>query len=342
MRTACACVLALEVVASASDVGCFANCVRSQQVEINDARRPAGACLDRGTVCEPVNDDLVPWARHRIRCQSRAGPSRVISGPPSSCSRPSSRPASGSVLRASSEEYRRSTLETSGLVWPGGCFRKKALAKVAWRRKLILQAIGVVELPDLPTHDENDACISAVLAAAADGKVTGVTVSGLGLPLAIEEGGTMREGQMVIPEISGEVQRRIEKALREVPHVVATKRRSSGKSASVEAISERATGLRDCFIKRAREGSAQICTYAWAYRYLFDASYAKWSQAFANQVVSVAESTPRAELTGLGAVRLDAFIVAGKTGLPSGGHWESADYDREDWERVLGTATLLN
>jgi len=208
-------------------------------------------------------------------------------------------------------------------------------------RKLILQALGVTDLPTLPTHDENDACVSAVLAAAADGKVPGVTVCGLGLPLVIDACRTMREGPMVIPEISEDAQQRIAKALSGISTVVAKKPRSSGQSASVQAVLERATALRDCFIERAREGNAQICTYAWAYRYLFDTSYSKWSQAYANQVVSVAERTSPSELPGLGAVRLDAFVVASKTGLPSDGHWESANYESDDWERVLGTATVL-
>jgi hypothetical protein len=234
-------------------------------------------------------------------------------------------------------------------VYPGniwGRLAKRVLPKKSTNegrqaRRLILQALGVTDLPSLPTHDENDACISAVVGAAADGKVTGVTVCGLGLPLVIEAGGTMREGLMVIPEISEDAQQRIQQALSGISTVVATKTRSSGPTASVQAASERATALRDCFIERAGEGNAQVCTYAWAYRHLFDAEYSKWSQAFANQVVSVAESMPPAELPGLGAVRLDAFIVASKTGLPSDGHWKLANYEREDWERVLGTATLL-
>lgn len=235
-------------------------------------------------------------------------------------------------------------------VYPGniwGRLAKRILPKKSTNegrqaRKLILQALGVLDLPDLPTHDENDACIGAVLAAAADGKVPGVSVRGLGLPLVIEAGGTLREGPMVIPEVSEDAQRRIAGALGDIPIVLVTRTRPSRQSASDQAVLERATALLDCLIERAREGNAQICTYAWAYRHLFDASYTTWSQAYANQVVSVAQSTAPAELSGLGAIRLDAFVVASKTGLPSDGHWELANYDREDWERVLGTATVLN
>ena len=81
-------------------------------------------------------------------------------------------------------------------VYPGniwGRLAKRVLANKSTNegrqaRNPILEEFGVTDLPTLPTHDENDACISAVLAAAADGKVTGVTVCGLGLPLVIDAG----------------------------------------------------------------------------------------------------------------------------------------------------------
>jgi hypothetical protein len=105
-------------------------------------------------------------------------------------------------------------------VYPGDIWRrlatrlpKKSTKEGRLARKLILQAVGVKRLPELPTHDENDACISAVLAAASDGKVVGMTVRLVGLPLAVDADGTMREGPMVIPEISEEMQQGIEKAL---------------------------------------------------------------------------------------------------------------------------------
>jgi len=48
------------------------------------------------------------------------------------------------------------------------------------------------------------------------------------------------------------------------------------------------------------------------------------------------------ELLGLGLVRLDAFVVSKKDGLPSNGYWRAAHHDREVWERVLGNAGLLD
>ena len=114
---------------------------------------------------------------------------------------------------------------------------------------------------------------------------------------------------MVIPEISEDAQRRIEKARSDIAAVVAAKPRTSLQSASAQAAMERATALRDCLIERAREANAQICTYAWAYRYIFDATYSKWSQAYANQVVSVAENTAPAELPGLAWIPMLVFGV---------------------------------
>ena len=108
---------------------------------------------------------------------------------------------------------------------------KKSTEQGRRARKRILEVLGVTQLPDLPTHDENDACISALLAAAADDRVTGMSVRGLGLPLASDPDGTMREGLMVIPELSEEMQQRIEKALSETSVVVA-KTNSPQQSAS--------------------------------------------------------------------------------------------------------------
>ena len=117
--------------------------------------------------------------------------------------------------------------------------------------------------------------------------------------------------------------------------------RATHQSESNEKTEQKARNLRDNLINHAQKGNAQICTYKYAYNYIFDSPNSRWSQAYAKKVVSIAKNTTPAELFGLGTVRLDTFIVSSETNLPSVGHWESADYDREDWERVLGTATVL-
>jgi hypothetical protein len=95
-------------------------------------------------------------------------------------------------------------------VYPGHIWRilargvlpKKSTRKGRLVRKRILEALGVSDLPALPTHDQNDACIAAVLAAAADNVVPGIAVRGIGMDLFEEPDGTLREGLMVIPELS--------------------------------------------------------------------------------------------------------------------------------------------
>jgi hypothetical protein len=69
-------------------------------------------------------------------------------------------------------------------------------------------------------------------------------------------------------------------------------------------------GLTDLKALHAQEGNAQICTYAWAYRHLFNGSYSKWSQAYAKKVLSVATTTTPAELAGLGRFGLTRSLSA--------------------------------
>jgi len=96
------------------------------------------------------------------------------------------------------------------------------------------------------------------------------------------------------------------------------------------------------FIAKAAEGDPRVCTYGWAYRTLFNASYAKFSMAYARKAIQLACRTHPRELRGLGAVRLDTFIVSKKDGIPSDGYWPNACHDREEWERVLGNARMLD
>jgi len=212
-----------------------------------------------------------------------------------------------------------------------------------------LQALGVNGLPDLPTHDQNDACISAVMAAAADAKVAGMSVRGIGSPLARDPDGTLREGPIVIPMLSEELRQSLHKTMRELqagsedwnPPADAEKKIRPMPPLESGSPLEKAIALLDGFVRSAKEGDARICTYAWAYRHLFGEPGPKWSQAYAKKVLAVAVNTPVIELPTLGKVGLDSFIVSSGTGIPGDGHWKSATYDREEWERVLGTATVL-
>jgi hypothetical protein len=219
---------------------------------------------------------------------------------------------------------------------------KKSTGEGRLARKHILEALGVSGLPELPTHDQNDACIAAVLAAAADGAVPGITPTGIGSLLFAGADGTLREGLMVIPEVTARTGELISEALGKTPLIDIAASDADAVASLDPSTADCAKALLDWFIATALKGDPRVCTYSWAYRLLFNASYEKWSQAYAKQVIAVAQQTHLRDLPGLGAVGLDAFVVAKDGGLPSHGHWHSAKYDREDWERVLGTAIVLD
>ena len=207
-------------------------------------------------------------------------------------------------------------------------------------RKSILELLGISGLPILPSHDQNDACVGAMVAAAADHHISGVSVKWLGAPFSVDVDGIPREGPMVIPELTNAVEDRIACAIRanrvfEPPPQLATGRVSVPAEVSADE-------LLDVLIAKAVEGDPQVCTYAWAYRVLFNASYSRFSQAYSRQVIDIACRTRPRQLPGLGLVRLDAFIVSKKDRFPSNGYWPAAHHDREEWERVLGHASLLD
>ena len=81
----------------------------------------------------------------------------------------------------------------------GRPLKRKSTLKGRLERKHILEGQGVSGLPELPTHDQNDACVAALMAAASDGAVPEIGIEGIGSALFADPDGTMREGQMVIP-----------------------------------------------------------------------------------------------------------------------------------------------
>lgn len=88
--------------------------------------------------------------------------------------------------------------------YPGSAWRrlapglpKKHLRAGRTRRKSLLEQLGVINLPDRPSHDQLDACLCALLAAAADGKVAGIRVQSFGQPLHQGSDGIWREGTII-------------------------------------------------------------------------------------------------------------------------------------------------
>jgi hypothetical protein len=206
-------------------------------------------------------------------------------------------------------------------------------------RKQILAALGVCGLPSLPTHDENDACVAALVAAAADGQVSGVSVVPIGEPLSVDPAGRLREGLMIVPQVTAEASERIAGVLREFPVFEPPPSRATK---TVPATLEDPAALLQYFVGKALDGDPQVCSYGWAYRKLFHASYKRYSQAFTQKVVDVAKRTRAVDLPGLGPVRLDSFVVSKSDRRPSDGYWPAAHHTREEWERSLGCATILD
>jgi hypothetical protein len=81
-------------------------------------------------------------------------------------------------------------------------------------RRRILEALGISGLPRIPTHDQNDACVAALLAAAADSQVSGLNVERIGQNLWVDDDGTLREGPMAVPLVTDAARSRIQDAVR--------------------------------------------------------------------------------------------------------------------------------
>jgi hypothetical protein len=88
-------------------------------------------------------------------------------------------------------------------VYPGSLWRSLAGAQLAPKtspagrkqRAEILAGMGVVGLPERPSHDELDACVAALLGAAVDGLVAGLSVLPVGdRPKWDEQAKAFREG----------------------------------------------------------------------------------------------------------------------------------------------------
>jgi hypothetical protein len=102
------------------------------------------------------------------------------------------------------------------------------------------------------------------MAAAADGKVTGMSVRGIGSHLARDPDGMLREGPIVVPVPSQELRESIDEALRELPSdaeswtpPMAAKGSFRNTSSVVrESLLKKAIDLRDYFVRCAKKGDA--------------------------------------------------------------------------------------
>lgn len=219
-------------------------------------------------------------------------------------------------------------------------------------RRVLLERLGVRGLPDAPSHDENDACVSALIAAAACGEVAGLGVRNVGLPVQVE-GGVLREGWMVVPVLSEELSASLREATPEVrgqppsqqqqvsaqPHQLPAEHQPPPTG---EEVLSRANRLVVWLASLVHHGMPRVCTYGDVYRHLFRPQQG-WSFTPNNisDVLRVASSSTAMILPELGPVRLDTFIVNSATLIPGDQHWAQTAYDTEDWGRVFAGAELL-
>ena len=95
---------------------------------------------------------------------------------------------------------------------------KKSSALGRAQRATILDVLAVSGVPKKPTHDQLDACISAVLGAAVDGLVPGVAVAPVGLPVVWdEERQALREGVILVPVVDAGLRERIRAEIAALP-----------------------------------------------------------------------------------------------------------------------------
>jgi hypothetical protein len=237
-------------------------------------------------------------------------------------------------------------------------------------RKAVLEALGVrFEGGDLPGHDQLDACLAAVTAAAADGAVRGVNARARGDGLFRTEDGFLREGPLVeltlqgfraaacrdavealsapAPQPAGEAS--VEEAppgspavgvvLPSAPSVAPACESAPPVEAPDPAVVARAEELFDLLLARFERHRPLVVTYASAFALLFASegrAPARWSPDLARKVLAAAAATSRRELPGLGAVALDAFVVDSTFRTPGRGHWPTAGYTVEAWRACFG------
>lgn len=241
-----------------------------------------------------------------------------------------------------------------GEVYPGDIWAalvpglpKKGTADGDRLRSSLLGLFGLVGLPGSLTHDQNDAAISAVAAAALDGATPGLAAQMVGDALYVDVRGILREGQMVrLLVTSSGLRRRVQADV--APGVPSQRAAANvGHAVNSRAASDRrqtwsAADLHACFVDAVNDGHPIIASYSWVYGRLFGSTPRPWSQGHASEVASIAHGTTRRHVHGLGPVALDTFVVSTTTRVPGEGHWPAATYERTAWEHAFVGAQLLH
>jgi hypothetical protein len=225
---------------------------------------------------------------------------------------------------------------------------KKGTSEGDRLRSSLLGMLGLIGLSHSLTHDQNDAAIAAVAAAALDGVVPGVAGQLVGDALYVDQGGILREGPMVRLVVnSADLRRRLTTLVAPAlpsarPMIPAVFRPIVSPAASEKRKQWSAADLHARFVEAVNGGRPMIASYSWVYSRLFGSIPTPWSQGYAGKVASIAQQTIRSQVNGLGLVALDTFVVATTTRVPSPGHWPAVSYQKGEWDRVFRGAQLLH
>ena len=224
-------------------------------------------------------------------------------------------------------------------------------------RAAILQALGVGVPDGIVSHDELDACVAALLAATADGRIEGIRVVAVGdLVYWDREAACPREGQILVPEVDTAVLAQLQEVVRpwqlpsaaERPRVDrpgASAMTRVGDSRVVprpmldgESREQRATRLFEILVSELLAGRPTLCTYKAAVAVVL--GYPKYTPAYGSMLLKLATRTGAFEVDSLGEIRLDTFLVNQKY-RPGDGHWEPATYTPAEWDRAFSAASII-
>jgi hypothetical protein len=215
-------------------------------------------------------------------------------------------------------------------------------------RSAALGILGVTGLPANVTHDQNDAAIAALAAAALDGVVSGVAAQLVGDALYIDKSGILREGPMVrLSVTSSDLRLRLTSLVPPTPAASGPMQPAAVTSVSAPAAHDelklwRATDLHTLFVEAVNAGRPVIASYSWVYGRLFGSIPTPWSQGHAGKVAAIAHRTALSHVDGLGLVALDTFVVGSTTRAPGSGLWPAVTYQEADWYRLFRGALLLH
>jgi hypothetical protein len=225
-------------------------------------------------------------------------------------------------------------------------------------RAAILQALGVAVPDGLLSHDQLDACVAALLAAAADGRIEGITVEAVGDSVFWDdETACLREGQILVPEVDSAVRTKLQAVVRPWEMARAAKRPKvvrPGASVATTAFDEsptvprpvldgatredRAAQLFELLVSELLAGRPTLCTYKAAVAVVL--GYAKYTPAYGSLLMKLATGTGAFEVDSLGEIRLDTFLVNQKH-RPGDGHWDSATYTSAEWDRAFSAPSVI-